>query len=105
MFPDVPLWVYANVGFLLVYLVVHAFVYYRYRIDRTSATATAGRADGTPNAGRSLKADGGSTIGRDSGPGDGVAVDADGTVRCPNCETVNERSFRFCRSCAGDMVV
>lgn len=102
---DVPLWVYANVGFLALYLVVHAFVYYRYRVERTGTAATAGPGDGTPTGGRSLKADGGSTIDGDVELSDGVAVDADGAVRCPNCETVNERSFRFCRSCAGDMTV
>lgn len=24
-------------------------------------------------------------------------------VRCPDCETVNERGYRFCRACVGEL--
>jgi hypothetical protein len=35
---------------------------------------------------------------------DEQAVDTDSeTLRCPNCETKNERGYRFCRSCLDEL--
>lgn len=100
---DVPIWVYANVGFVALYLVAHAFIYHRYRTRKADRTASS-RSGGTPAGGRSLKADGGSTIDHGSGFGNAGASDEE-RIRCPSCRTANEPSFRFCRSCATDMTI
>jgi hypothetical protein len=38
-----------------------------------------------------------------AGAVDPAMAAADDAVRCPECETVNERGYRFCRACVADL--
>ena len=80
----IPLWVWANLAFLAIYLPAHGYVYYRYR-SRDSDCCSPSEKPLTEKT------------------GDPKCGGLDPSVCCPWCGTENETGYRYCRSCVSGL--